>query len=66
MADTAVKRWVLSPYPSRRFYIGFGKSLRARCPDAIRLNVNVMGYAQNADGVTVHMAMAAAARRCVD
>ena len=59
LADTAVKRWgvALSPYSSRRFYIGFGKS--APCALSRRYSsrhANVTGYAQNADGVTVHMA----------
>ncbi len=58
LADTAVKRWG-SPYlhiHRADFISVLEKALRARCPDAIRLDVNVMGYAQNADGVTVHMA----------
>ena len=58
LADTAVKRWG-APYlhiHRADFISVLEKALRARCPDAIRLDVNVMGYAQNADGVTVHMA----------
>lgn len=58
LADTAVKRWG-SPYlhiHRADFISVLEKALRARCPDAIRLDANVMGYAQNADGVTVHMA----------
>ena len=58
LADTAVKRWG-SPYlhiHRADFISVLENALRVRCPDAIRFDANVIGYAQNADGVTVHMA----------
>jgi salicylate hydroxylase len=58
LADMAVNRWG-APYlhiHRADFISVLENALRARCPDALRLNTNVTGYTQEADSVRVHLA----------